>query len=295
VAIDSLDRLLLGMNKSDIALNKYLRELGQTSLLTPEKEIELGRRIQKGDATAREQMIEANLRLVVTIARDYIDFGVPLIDLIAEGNIGLMNAVDRFDPDKGAKLSTYAVWWIKQAIKRALANQSKTIRVPSQTLDKIIRIRRVSAQLSCNLGREATEEDLSEELGIASEKIARLKSVGLRPTSLDAPASDEDEECRTLSETIADEHVPTPFETLREQDFSDQLDSVLNTLNKRDATIIAHRFGLNGIPPKPLQQVAELIGVTRERVRQLEFAALAKLRRAFNKHLGPQESELLAA
>jgi RNA polymerase primary sigma factor len=283
------------MDKSDVALNKYLRELGQTSLLTPEEEIELGHKIQKGDAAAREKMIQANLRLVVTIARDYVDLGVPLIDLIAEGNIGLMNAVDRFDPDKGAKLSTYAVWWIKQTIKRALANQSKTIRVPSQMLNKITRMRRVSAQLSYDLGREATEQELSEELGIASEKIERLKAVGLRPTSLDAPVGYEDEECRALSETIADEQAPTPFETLRGQDFSDQLDSVLNTLNKREATIIAHRFGLNGIPAKPLQQVAELVGVTRERVRQLEIAALAKLRRAFNKALGSLESELLAA
>lgn len=278
---------------NEIALNKYFRELGEIPLLTPEQEIQLGHRIQQGDAAARDRMIRANLRLVVTIARDYVDLGVPLSDLIAEGNIGLINAVDRFNPERGAKLSTYAGYWIKQSIKRALANQSKTIRLPAQVVDKISRMRRVSAQLSNDLGREATEDELGEELGIASENIARIRSIGLRPASLDAPI--EDNEQTTLCEAIPDEQSPTPFQFLREQDFTDQLDRVLTTLNKREATIIAHRFGLNGTTVKPLQQVAELIGVTRERVRQLEIGALQKLRRAFKKQLGPIDSELLAA
>ena len=281
------------MNESDVALNKYLKELGQIRLLSPDEEVQLSRRIQSGDAAARDQMIQANLRLVVTIAQDYVGFGVSLIDLIAEGNVGLMNAVDRFDPDRGAKLSTYAAWWIKQAIKRALANQSKTIRVPSQMTNKVMRIHRVSAQLSNDLGREASEEELSQELGIPSENIARLKSIGLRPASLDAPADDQDG--RPLLENIPDDHGSTPFDFLREKDFSGELECVLKTLNEREATIISHRFGLNGTSPKPLQQIGDLIGLTRERVRQLELAALEKLRRAFKKHLGPVESELLAA
>jgi RNA polymerase primary sigma factor len=282
------------MNESDGALNRYLREVGQAPRLTPSEEIQLGRRIQDGDAAARERMIQANLRLVVTIARDYADLGLPLLDLISEGNIGLMKAVERFDPEKGSKFSTYASWWIKREIKRALANQSKTIRLTAQVVDKITRIRCVSAQVSNGLGREATNDEIAEELGIANEKIARLKTAGLRPASLDTPTHDEG---RTpLCENIPDEQSPTPFEFLREKDLSDQIDRVLKTLNKRDSTIIAHRFGLNGATAKPLEQVAELIGVTHERVRRLELAAIAKLRRAFSKDdLGPLESQVFAA
>ena len=278
--------------KTDTALSRYLRDLANIPLLTPAEEIELGRRIQNGDEAARDQMIRANLRLVVTIANDYVELGVPLMDLIAEGNIGLMHAVDRFDPSRGAKLSTYAAQWIKQAIKRALAEQSRTVRVPSQMAAKVTRMRRVSAQLSSELGREATEDEISEELGIAAEKIAHLKNIGLRPASLDAPVADDDE--TALSEMIADEQAPTPLELLREKDFLGEIDTVLGSLNKREATIIEHRFGLHGLAAKTLEQVSELIGVTRERVGQLEVAALAKLRRAL-KHLRPSEPELLAA
>lgn len=262
-------------------------------LLTPDQEIEHARRVQKGDPVARERMINANLRLVVTIARDYIGLGLPLLDLISEGNIGLMQAIDRFDPEKGAKLSTYAVWWIKRAIKSALANQSKTIRLPAKTIEKISRMCRVSAQMGNELGREPTEDELGEELGIATEKLARLRSVGLRPESLDAPVGAD--ESTELGENIPDEQTQTPFESLREKDSSDQINRVLKSLSEREATIIAERFGLNGTTAKPLEQVAEIIGVTRERVRQLELAALSKLRRAFKKHLGPLESEVFAA
>jgi RNA polymerase primary sigma factor len=238
-------------------------------------------------------MINANLRLVVTIARDYIGLGLPLLDLISEGNIGLMQAIDRFDPEKGAKLSTYAVWWIKRAIKSALANQSKTIRLPAKTIEKITRMRRISAQMGNELSREPTEDELGEELGIAAEKVARLKSVGLRPESLDAPVGAD--ELTVFGENIPDEQAQTPFESLRERDFSDQINRVLKSLNTREATIIVERFGLNGTTAKPLEQIAEIIGVTRERIRQLELTALAKLRHAFSKHLDPLESEVFAA
>jgi RNA polymerase primary sigma factor len=281
------------MNGTDAVLNRYLLEIGRIPLLSPDQETQLGRRIQNGDAAARERMINANLRLVVTIARDYINLGMPLVDLISEGNIGLMQAVDRFDPEKGVKLSTYAIWWIKRAIKNALANQSKTIRLPSRTIEKITRMRRVSAQMGNELGREPTEDELGEELGIAIEKVARLRSVGLRPESLDARVGDDD--ATELGENIPDEQAQTPFESLREKDFSDQINRVLKNLNKRDATIIAERFGLNGTTAKPLEQVAEIIGVTRERVRQLELTALSKLRRAFRKHLDAPESEVFVA
>src|ERR1700716_3952433 len=150
-------------------------------LLTPDQEIEHARRIQKGDAAARERMINANLRLVVTIARDYVNLGLPLLDLISEGNVGLTKSVERLAPPKGAKLSTYAAWWIKQSIKRALADQSKTIRLPVHLVDKLAKVRRVSLQMSDELGREPTDEELSEEIGIASGKVSKLKSLGIRP------------------------------------------------------------------------------------------------------------------
>src|SRR5260370_27652832 len=180
------------MNESDLGLKRYLQEIGQFPLVTPEQEVELAGKIKKGDAAARERMINANLRLVVTIARDYANLGLPLLDLISEGNIGLTKAVERFDPTKGAKLSTYALWWIKQAIKRALADQGKSIRVPVHLGEKLAKMRRVTLQMSDELGREPTDEELGEEIGIASEKVARLKSVGIRPASLDAPVAEND-------------------------------------------------------------------------------------------------------
>src|SRR5438477_10868034 len=203
------------MNESDTGLNRYLREIGRIPLLTLEEEIELAAKIKKGDAKAREQMINSNLRLVVTIAHDYANLGLPLLDLISEGNIGLTKAVERFEPTKGAKLSTYAMWWIKQSIKRALANQSKTIRVPVHLADKIAKVRRVSLQMSDQLGREPTDDELGQELGIAGEKVARLRSLGLRPASLDAPIGIDDS--TEFSESVGDENVQTPFEWLRDK------------------------------------------------------------------------------
>src|SRR5207245_9560996 len=180
------------MNESDLGLKRYLQEIGQFPLLTPEQEVELAGKMKKGDAEARERMINSNLRLVITIAHDYANLGLPLLDLISEGNIGLTKAVERFDPAKGAKLSTYAAWWIKQSIKRALADQSKTIRLPVHLVDKLAKVRRISLQMSDDLGREPTDDELGEELGVASEKVARLRSVGIRPASLDAPVVDDD-------------------------------------------------------------------------------------------------------
>src|SRR5437016_5656672 len=200
------------MNETDLGLKRYLQEIGQFPLLTPQEEIVLARKIKKGDAAARERMITANLRLVVTIARDYTNLGLPLLDLISEGNIGLTKAVERFDPAKGAKLSTYAMWWIKQSIKRALANQSKTIRLPVHLVDKLAKVRRVSLQMSDELGREPTDEELGEELGIATEKVARLKSIGIRPASLDAPIAENDS--TEFSEVIRSEEHTSELQSL---------------------------------------------------------------------------------
>src|SRR6266446_3067098 len=269
------------MNESDFGLTRYLRDIGQFPLLTPQQEIELAKKIKNGDAVARHRMINANLRLVVTIARDYANLGLPLLDLISEGNIGLTKAVERFEPTKGAKLSTYAMWWIKQSIKRALANQSKTIRVPVHLADKVAKVRRVSLQMSDELGREPTDEELGEELGIASEKVARLKSVGIRPASLDAPIGENDS--TEFAEVIGDHEAQSPFELLRDKNLLGEVDGLLEVLDPREKKIISQRFGLDGGEPKTLGDVGKEFGVTRERIRQLQNIALAKLRRALNK------------
>src|SRR5256884_6922584 len=279
------------MNESDLGLKRYLQEIGQFPLLTPQQEVELAGKIKRGDAAARERMINANLRLVVTIARDYANFGLPLLDLISEGNIGLTKAVERFDPTKGAKLSTYAMWWIKQAIKRALADQGKTIRVPVHLGEKLAKMRRVSLQMSDDLGRAPTDEELGEEIGIASEKVARLKSVGIRPASLDAPIAENDS--TEFAEVIGDDEAQTPFELLRDKNLLGEVEGLLEVLDPRERKIISQRFGLDGGEPKTLEDVGKDFGITRERIRQLQNIALAKLRRALSKKEGP--TELLVA
>jgi RNA polymerase primary sigma factor len=276
------------MNETDTGLTRYLREIGRIPLLTPEQEIELAAKIKKGDAAARERMINANLRLVVTIARDYADLGLPVLDLISEGNIGLTKAVERFDPAKGAKLSTYAMWWIKQSIKRALANQSKTIRLPVHLSDKLAKMRRVSLQMSDEFGREPTDEELGEEIGIARDKVARLKSLGIRPASLDAPIGDDDS--TAFGEIIGDEAAQTPFELLRDKNLRSEMSSLLEVLDQREKKIIFERFGLNGGQPKTLEDVGKNFGITRERIRQLQNVALAKLRRALSKKEDPRDA-----
>src|SRR6058998_3580041 len=275
------------MNENDSGLNRYLQEIGQFPLLTPEQEVEFAKKIKRGDTAARERMINANLRLVVTIARDYANLGLPLLDLISEGNIGLTKAVERFDPTKGAKLSTYAMWWIKQSIKRALANQSKTIRVPVHLADKLAKMRRLSLQMSDELGREPTDEELGEEIGIASEKVARLKSVGIRPASLDAPLADDDS--TEFGEMVGDDDAQTPFELLRDKNLRGEVDGLIEVLDPREKKIISQRFGLDGGKPKTLEDVGKDFGITRERIRQLQNIALAKLRRALSKKGDPAE------
>src|SRR5712675_2574810 len=254
------------MNESDSGLKRYLQEIGQFSLLTPQQEIELAGKIKKGNAAARERMINSNLRLVVTIAHDYANLGLPLLDLISEGNIGLTKAVERFDPSKGAKLSTYAMWWIKQSIKRALANQSKIIRLPVHLVDKIAKVRRVSLQMSDELGRDPTDDELGEEIGIASEKVAGFKSLGIRPASLDAPIGDDDS--AEFSEMIGDEEAQTPSELLRDKNLLGEVDGLLEVLDPRETKIISQRFGLDGGKPKTLEDVGKNFGITRERIRQ---------------------------
>jgi RNA polymerase primary sigma factor len=270
------------MNESDTGLSRYLREIGRIPLLTSEEEIELAEQIKKGNAAAREQMINSNLRLVVTIAQDYTNVGLPLLDLISEGNIGLTKAVERFDPAKGAKLSTYAAWWIKQSIKRALANQSKIIRLPVHLVDKLAKVRRVSLQMSDELGREASEDEIGEELGIAPASVARLRRIGIRPASLDAPIGDN-ADSSDFGANVEDENAETPFELLRDKNLRGEIDGLMALLNSREKKIISERFGLDGAKPKTLEDVGKDFGVSRERIRQVQNIALIKLRRALSK------------
>jgi len=270
---------------SDTGIRIYLREIGQIPLLTPQEEIDLAARIKKGDREAETLMIKANLRLVVKIARDYANLGLPSFDLISEGNIGLMKAVERFDPAMGGKLSTYAAWWIKQSIKRALANQSKTIRLPAYLVDKISKIRRASLQMSDELGREPTDDELAQEIGISRSKVSQLKTISIRPASLDAPIGHDDS--TELGETVGDEGAQTPFELLRDKNLRDEVSDLFEVLDDRERKIIFQRFGLDGGKPKTLEEVGKKFGVTRERIRQLQNIALAKLRRALSKKETP--------
>jgi RNA polymerase primary sigma factor len=265
----------------DTGIKIYLREIGQIPLLTPLEEIDLAARIKRGDRAARRLMIEANLRLVVKIAQEYANLGLPLLDLVSEGNIGLMKAVERFDPAKGGKLSTYAAWWIKQSIKRALANQSKTIRLPVHLVDKISKMRLVSLQMTEELGREPADDELAEEIGISSRVVSQLKTVSIRPASLNAPIGDDDS--TEFGETVADEDSPTPFELLRGKNLRDGLGDLLEVLDHRERNIIFQRFGLGGGKPGTLEEVGKKFKVTRERIRQIQNTALAKMRRALNK------------
>ena len=260
------------------AFTKYVREIASIPLITPADEIALAARIKLGDADARTLMIRSNLRLVVKLAFSYTNLGLPLLDLVAEGNIGLMKAVDRFNPEKGAKLSTYAIWWIKQSIKRALQNHGKIIRLPVHIGDKVYRLNRISAQMTEVLGRQPTDDELSDEVGLPQAEIAKLQTAWIRPASLDAPVADSAE--TEFGETIGDERERTPFETLRDKDILAQVLPVLELLTRRERMIVDARFGLNGGEPRTLDAIGAELGITRERVRQLQNVAIEKLRTA---------------
>lgn len=271
--------------ESENGIKIYLREIGQVKLLTIQDEIELAAKIKRGDKAARTRMIKANLRLVVKIAHDYSNLGLPLLDLISEGNIGLMKAVERFDPAKGGKLSTYAAWWIKQSIKRALANQAKTIRLPVHLVDKISKMKRIGMQMSESLGREPTDQELADRLGMPRAKVAQLRQISVRPASLDAPIGDDD--ATEFSEIVGDENAPTPFEMLRDKTLRQDISDILHELEEREAEILTLRFGLDGNKPKTLEDVGRKFRVTRERVRQIQNIALHKLRRLMEKQDRP--------
>jgi RNA polymerase primary sigma factor len=272
--------------ETDSSLKLYMREIAKTPLLSLEDETALAERIKSGDKDARTQMIQANLRLVVKIAQDYSGYGLSLSDLISEGNIGLMHAVERFDPEKGGKLSTYGAWWIKQSIKRALANQSKTIRLPIHMVDKIARMRRIASILSETLGREPTDEELSAELGLPRQKIAMLKQAAQRTTSLDAPVNEDD--ATEFGEIISDDSAANPHDLLSDKNLHEEIGGLLSILNERERRIIDERFGLSGLKPMLLEDVGREFGVSRERIRQLQNSALSKMRKALLKKDKPK-------
>ncbi|MDB6030026.1 MAG: polymerase, sigma 70 subunit, RpoD family [Verrucomicrobiales bacterium] len=256
----------------------YMREVGQVNLLTPAEEMALAKRILKGDDKAREHMIKANLRLVVKIAKEYEGLGLPLLDLINEGNIGLMKGIDRFDPTKGAKLSTYAAWWIKQGIRRALMNQSKTIRVPVHVIDKLAHIRKAEMKLRDEFQREPTSSEVGFEVGLDAKQVERYQRASMAPISLDAPIGD-DEDSGRIADIIADQNATAPDEELVGENDADLMREMFSGLPEREQIILQRRFGMDGEDPQTLEEIGARLGVTRERIRQIQDSALKKLRR----------------
>lgn len=260
----------------DSLLSLYIREIGQVALLTAKEEAVLAARIQRGDAAARDHMIRANLRLVIKIAREYENLGMPLLDLINEGNIGLMRAVEKFDPKKGGKLSTYAALWIRQQIRRALASQGKTIRLPVHVADRIYHLSQAEYRLRAQLGREATDEELAQALNISVLKLGRLRRAAARPASLDAPLGEDS--ASTVAEVVADEHAATPFEQLQNHTETAIVRQLVARLSEREAKILRLRFGLESGQEQTLESIGSKLKLTRERIRQLQNLALHKLR-----------------
>jgi RNA polymerase primary sigma factor len=255
----------------------YMQNIGQYPLVTPEEEIKLAAKIAKGDNDARGKLIRSNLRLVVKIAHDFKGLGLPLLDLISEGNIGLMRAVEKFDPSKGAKLSSYAAWWIKQSMRRALANQARTIRIPVQSASKICKIQAAKVKLSEQLGREPTDKEIADEVKLTERTVTGLRLGKTTTISLHDPIQHgEDGEFRDI---IPDEKSSAPAELVKDEETLRDMLRLVETLDEREKTILTLRFGLNGDPPKTLEEVSQSIGRTRERVRQIQNFALEKLRK----------------
>ncbi|MFH1067336.1 MAG: sigma-70 family RNA polymerase sigma factor [bacterium] len=270
----------MSLAQKEGALEIYLKEISEIPLISPSAEITLSRQVRKGNTYAREQMIQSNLRLVVKIAQDYAGFGLPFLDLISEGNIGLMKAVERFDPERGNKFSTYGAWWIKQGIKRALANQSKTIRLPEHLVEKLAQMRKLISRLTGEMGRAPTDEEIGEVLGISPAKVAHLKQAAQDPTSLDASVCDEDS--LQLSETVSDDNAQTPFDSLNEKNLRELVVEVLHVLNAREREVLSLRFPLDDAEEQlTLKEVGSKFQITRERIRQIQNSALKKLRCAW--------------
>jgi RNA polymerase primary sigma factor len=254
----------------------YLREIGRVPLLRKEQEVEYAMAIEQGDEEARRQLTEANLRLVVSIAKKYIGRGMSFLDLIQEGNMGLIRAVEKFDYRRGYKFSTYATWWIRQAVSRALADQARTIRVPVHMVESINKQIRVSRRLLQELGREPTEDEIAEEMGITPERVREIITIARDPVSLETPVGDEDDS--HLGDFIEDKLAPAPLEEASMAMLRLEVEHVLDTLTPRERRVLQLRFGLIGGHQRTLEEVGKRFGVTRERIRQIESKALRKLR-----------------
>ena len=260
----------------DDPVRMYLKEIGKVPLLTAEEEVELAKRMGEGDEEAKKRLCEANLRLVVSIAKRYVGRGMLFLDLIQEGNLGLIKAVDKFDYTKGYKFSTYATWWIRQAITRSIADQARTIRIPVHMVETINKLIRVSRQLLQELGREPTPEEIADEMGLSVEKVREIQKVAQEPVSLETPIGEEEDS--HLGDFIPDEDVPQPVEAAAFSMLKEQLVEVLDTLTDREQKVLKLRFGLEDGRARTLEEVGKEFEVTRERIRQIEAKALRKLR-----------------
>jgi RNA polymerase primary sigma factor len=260
----------------DDPVRMYLKEIGRVNLLTAKQEVELAKEMEAGSEEARHHLTEANLRLVVSVAKKYLNRGLSFLDLIQEGNLGLMRAVEKFDYKRGFKFSTYATWWIRQAITRAIADQARTIRIPVHMVDTLNQLARVSRALLEQLGREPTEEELAYGMGITVDKVQELKKISQQPVSLESPIGEEEDS--HLGDFVEDKMAIAPLEAASEAMFRNEVEDILATLRPRERRVVQLRFGLVDDEPRTLEEVGRRMGLTRERIRQIEATALRKLR-----------------
>ena len=272
---DLYDQLLKEINMDD-PVKMYLKDIGRVPLLSPEEEVELAKRMADGDETAKRRLSEANLRLVVSIAKRYVGRGMQFLDLIQEGNLGLMKAVEKFDYQKGFKFSTYATWWIRQAITRAIADQARTIRIPVHMVETINRQVRVARTLLQKLGREPTPAEIAEEMGISEARVMEIQKIAQDPVSLETPIGEEEDS--HIGDFLEDETATAPSDTVAFTMLKEQLISVLDTLTPREEKVLRLRYGIDDGRPRTLEEVGKEFNVTRERIRQIEAKALRKLR-----------------
>ena len=276
VELDKIDLSVPEGVSIEDPVRMYLKEIGKVSLLSADEEIELAKRMEKGDEAAKKRLAEANLRLVVSIAKRYVGRGMLFLDLIQEGNLGLIKAVEKFDYRKGYKFSTYATWWIRQAITRAIADQARTIRIPVHMVETINKLIRVSRQLLQELGREPTPEEIAEEMDMPVDRVREILKISQEPVSLETPIGEEEDS--HLGDFIQDDNVPVPAEAAAQTLLKEQLDEVLSTLTEREQKVLRLRFGMSDGRARTLEEVGKEFDVTRERIRQIEAKALRKLR-----------------